>query len=185
MTLDKETPADRDGNWITLASGRPFYYLKPTALTLMEVAVPLSNICRFTGHTKAFYSVAQHSVFVSRIVPPEYAMWGLMHDAAEAVMGDMNTLLKMLLPAFKVLEKDIERVVHAGFGLHGPQPPIVKWADLVALATERRDLMPDDGHEWPVLNGIYPHDQIIVPLLPNDARDLFVARFMQLCHDQP
>jgi hypothetical protein len=60
---------------------------------LPDISHALSLISRFTGHSKCPYSVAQHSVMVSRLTLPENALWGLLHDASEAYLGDVATPL--------------------------------------------------------------------------------------------
>src|ERR1700674_199080 len=59
-----------------------------------DIAHSLSLLCRFTGHVKQFYSVGEHSVRVSYLCPPEYQLWGLLHDAGECYAGDVNRPLK-------------------------------------------------------------------------------------------
>jgi hypothetical protein len=165
---------------ILLASGRYFDFTAPTPITINEVSHGLSNICRFTGHSSEFYSVAQHSVLVSYLVPPKLAMWGLLHDAAEAVMGDMSSPLKKLLPQYKELENRVEEVILRGFGLHGTKPPEIKHADLVALRTEQRDLMRKEGGMWINLDGIEPVPSPIIPLKPLNAEVMFLSRYHYL-----
>lgn len=106
-----------------------------------EIAYALSYINRFTGHAGA-YSVAQHSVLVSYLVPKKLALEGLLHDAAEAYLGDVASPLKQLIRAlYKPLEYDVERWLSHQHRLEFPFPPEIKHADLVMLLTEHRDLM--------------------------------------------
>lgn len=96
-------PRDRRGEWILTFSGERFYPFSPAPeeVKTKDIAHALANICRFNGHTRGFYSVAAHSVHVSRLVPPEFALEALLHDAAEAYVGDMVRPLKRGLPAFE------------------------------------------------------------------------------------
>lgn len=165
-------------------SGNYFDFSKPESsyIDIDTIAHALSNICRFTGHVDFFYSVSQHSVLVSYLVPPEYAMEGLMHDAGEAYIGDVATPLKAMLSDYKTIEHRVEEAVFRRFGLPIVMHPSVKQGDLRAIATERRDLMPEaiDGLPWECLDGIEPYPEKIIPLSPEDAKKLFLARYYEL-----
>lgn len=172
------------GPTILLASGRYFDLEDPESseFDIFDIAHALSQICRFTGHCKSFYSVAQHSVLVSHVVPPAHAFAGLMHDAAEAFIGDVAKPLKMMLPDYKRIEQRIEAAVFAYFGLPHELPACVKEADRILLRTEQRDLMNADGHRWPITEQLQPLDEPIVPLAPMAAHMLFLNRYAELRH---
>lgn len=180
-TFSTTTKPGVRGPTILLVSGRYFSFVHPQALTPYEIAHALSNLCRFTGHSREFYSVAQHAVLVSRLVPPEFAWEGLHHDDGEAVMGDMSSPLKALIRMFKAIETRCERPILAAFGIDvGNMPRAVKHADLRALATEKRDLMATRGEVWTVLHDIKPDTFRIKPLPPAQARQLWMDRYMEL-----
>jgi 5'-deoxynucleotidase YfbR-like HD superfamily hydrolase len=147
--------------------------------SLIDIAHALGNTCRFGGHVSQFYSVAQHSVLVSELVPHEHAWCALMHDAAEAFVGDIPSPLKDLLPDYHKIERRVHDAIRHRFNV----PPItypVKQADLVMLATERRDLMAEQTREWPLLHGIQPMRQRISVLYPRAATQAFLARAQQV-----
>lgn len=167
---------------ILTATGRYFSFVDPEAseFDIRDIAHALSNTCRFAGHVRSFYSVAQHSDMVSRLVPPEMALAGLLHDAAEAFIGDVTRPLKQLLPEYKTIERRVERAVFRRFGLPETLPPEVKRADMVMLATERRDLMPDNDVFWPILEGVEPLWATLHPQAPAIACANFLHRYEQL-----
>lgn len=167
---------------IQTASGRYFNFVQPRVedVSILDIAHALSNIARFTGHARAFYSVAQHCVLVSRIVPREHALAGLLHDAAEAYVGDVAAPLKQLLPQYKEVEARVEATVLCAFDIGDVLPSCVKAADMVALATEKRDLMCDSPIEWGILNGVHAVAERIRPMSPTMAKLAFLERFIQL-----
>jgi uncharacterized protein len=151
-----------------------------SAINIQQVAAALSKICRFTGHTREFYSVAQHSVYVSLIVPPEDAMAGLLHDAAEAFIGDVAKPLKMLLPDYQEIEKRVEAAVFKALGIELPLPKSVKQADLRMLVSEQRDLMPGHTATGQLWYNIEPISWTICPMFPKHAELRFLDRYAQL-----
>lgn len=168
-------------SWILTQSGKQFDLLAPEAdmVVLDDIAHALANICRFAGYTQTHYSVGQHSILASHLVPPADALHALLHDAAEAYVGDMVSPLKDLLPGFKAIEARIWMAIAARFEIAARMPASIKEADLVLMATERRDLLPP-GTPWPSLEGIQPLPNRIVPWPPAFARLAFKRRFKQL-----
>ena len=172
-------------NYIQTLSGKKFDYINATAddIDIEDIATALSNICRFSGHLPEFYSVAQHSVLCSQIVPAEFAFEALMHDAAEAYCQDIPSPLKMLLPDYRRIESRVDGLIRTKFDIPQLPSPVVKYADRVMLATERRDLELDDSEPWGILEGIIASDLIqVVPLRPGQAYGLFIARFIELMY---
>ncbi|WP_025856660.1 phosphohydrolase [Pseudomonas sp. CHM02] len=168
--------------WIITQSGQQFDLLRPTAAMIkpVDIAHALSRLCRFNGHTRAHYSVAQHSLIVASLVPAEHQLVALLHDATEAYIGDMTRPLKAVLPEYQVVENNIWLAVCTRFSILPDLPACVKQADMVALATERRDLMPYHLEEWECLRGVQPMTDVIVPLPADYASMAFFTQLMNL-----
>lgn len=179
----QETDSDDRGGWIQTRTGRQFFPLnpKPEDVCLEDIAHPLAMQCRFTGHCKYHYSIAQHSVLVSLHCDPQDALWGLLHDASEAYLVDVPRPLKRI-PEFAEVylraEKSLMDVICAHFGLPTTMPGSVHFADGAALATEKRDLMAIPPAPWEDLPPPWPEP--IKEMSPEAARDLFYARFHEL-----
>ncbi|MFZ3182831.1 MAG: phosphohydrolase [Pseudomonas sp.] len=169
-------------SWILTHSGKRIELLAPTAAMIdpMDIAHSLAHQARFNGHTRGFYSVAQHCCIVADLVPAEHQLAALLHDATEAYVGDLVRPLKQLLPDFVDIEQRIWLAICDQFNLEPELPPCVHDADLIALATERRDLMPAHPDAWPCLAGTQPSAAIIKPWgSPVSAMNYF-NRLMQL-----
>lgn len=153
---------------------------QPDMIDLIDIVIGLSRESRFAGQTKVFYSVAQHSTLASHIVPPEFAMEALLHDASEAYLKDIPRPLKQLLPDYRRIEHRLQDVIRARYGLPEAQSYPVTKADRIMLATERRDLMPDDASDWPILANVRPLDKRINAVGHHRAEALFMQRFLEV-----
>jgi 5'-deoxynucleotidase YfbR-like HD superfamily hydrolase len=176
------------GPYLQTVSGRwvnPFDP-DPAQLDPADIARALANQCRFGGHCRAFYSVAQHSVIVSRLVEerggdPDDVFAALMHDATEAYLGDMPHPLKHRSPlgaAFQEAEERLEAVIRERFAIK-PDVPEIKRADRALLATERRAFSDDLWH-WPELEGVEPLDLPLEAWSPDAAAQAFAERYAEL-----
>lgn len=151
-------------------------------VSIHDIAHALSNVCRFGGHCLTFYSVAQHSCHVCDCLPEQHKLWGLLHDAAEAYLADLTSPVKRNLRSMRVAiyddtERRIMEVVAKKFSLRMPEPPEVREADLILLATEKRDIM-TPRTDW-ALN-IAPAEFHITPWTPTQAKLEFMRRFLML-----
>lgn len=171
-------------------SGNYFDFINPhlNQFNIYDIAHALSNCCRFAGHAREYYSVAQHSVLVARFVMRnaapvdiiDYGRAGLLHDGAEAYLGDITRPLKQLLPDYKAIEARTEAALFAAFRIPQPLPKIVKHADLVLLSTEQRDLMPPHDDNWSLIDGIAPLPEVINPWYPEKAEREFLKLWEEL-----
>lgn len=171
-----------DGGWIQTYTGIKFFPLRPKKedISIEDIAHALSMQCRFTGHVKKFYSIAQHSVYVSYLCDSSDALYGLLHDASEAYVSDVSSPLKKLeeFKAYINVEKNLQSKIYDSFGLNADTPKSVKKADMVMLATEARDLMSPIHVDW--RNREEPYLFNINPLSPEESKEIFLKRFEQL-----
>lgn len=168
-------------DYISTYTKEKFHYDDPAvdSINITDIAKGLSNTCRFSGQLEEFYSVAQHSVAVSEMLPPEYALEGLLHDAAEAYMSDITSPLKKLLPDYQELERYLMLVINCEFGVDFTKASkeMVKQADWKRLLWEARDLK---GEVWEP-ETLLPTAKVF-PLLPKDAYKQFMSKFEELTH---
>jgi hypothetical protein len=176
------------GPYIQTVSGRwvnPFEP-DPAQLDASDIARALANQCRFGGHSRVFYSVAQHSVIVSRVVEGrggdvEDVFAALMHDASEAYLGDMPHPIKHRSPlgaAFREAEAGLEATIRERFKIKANVPE-VKRVDRALLATERRTFSAESWH-WPELDDVEPLDLELTAWPPDKAADEFARRYAEL-----
>lgn len=175
----------RVGDWIQTCSGEPFWPFDPRVeeIRLEDIAHALSMQCRFAGHTKYFYSVAQHSVLVSCEVPELFARQALFHDASEAYLVDLPKPLKnhgIFGEEYRWCEERLMKVIAERFNLGWPLDPEVKRADVALLATERETLMRPCSRPWNLDERVEPSTQVIVHLDPIQAKHFFLRRAAQL-----
>lgn len=169
--------------YIATATNKHFYYLdvRIEDIDIQDIASGLANECRFNGQLDNFYSVAQHSVYASYLVAPEFALEALLHDASEAYIKDLPSPLKKLLPEYKLIELRVEKMIRKKYSLPETMSNEVHFADLMMLATEKRDLEIDVGGNWLMLEGIPASDFVVNPLTPPQAKSTFLQRFYELC----
>jgi hypothetical protein len=164
-----------------LRSGVWFDFCAPASsdFTIEDIAHGLANICRYSGQCTRFYSVAEHSILVSETAKG-FEFEALLHDAAEAFLGDITRPLKQLLPEFKKIEANVERVILDRFGVGGPIPPQVKQADLRVLAAEQQQIMPEGTDGWVRGQKVEPAPITVRHLPPDEGERMFLERFDRL-----
>lgn len=174
----------REGAYMQTISGRGFWPMDPRLeeVDINDIAHALSNVCRFGGHMAEFYSVAQHSVIVSDLLPRNLALQGLLHDAPEAYIGDMIQPLKYCMPQFKDIENRVWAVIATRYGLPENMDDQVHVADKRAIVTEARDLLHIhvDWLDREPYCSFAPVCMKIDPLPPGQAKALFLQRFHSL-----
>lgn len=117
----------------------------PTSIVLEDIAHALSMICRYGGHSRHFYSVAEHSVLMAEHFEKKsqhgLARVAALHDATEAYLGDIVRPLKTRLPEYQRAEERLQGMILTKFGLIAVIPKSVKQADLSITNDERAALM--------------------------------------------
>jgi uncharacterized protein len=173
----------RDSGWIQTFTGKQFWPLdsREEDICIEDIAHALSNICRYGGHTKEFYSVAQHSVLVSLQCQPEDAFAGLMHDASEAYLYDLPRPVKHALgmELYREAEKRLDSLIAHKYGIAQESAQRAKAFDDVLLMTERRDLMVAPPIPWSPCHAA-PLETSIVAWSPLMSKFLFLEYFHHL-----
>jgi hypothetical protein len=151
---------------------------------IVEIAHALANQCRYSGHTRRHYSVAEHSLLVERVVAargcgPKEQQWALVHDAEEAYLLDLPSPIKQRpeMAAYRAAGKRLMSEIVTWLGLEGEEPAIVKDVDVELRGTERAWLFPqiENWDTRPVIPGI-----ACGVMTPEGARVAWLARFHEL-----
>lgn len=169
-------------NKIRLFSGHYFdpFNPDPEAITIENVAHGLSNVCRFGGHTKAFFSVANHSIGVSDWISTkqkEAGFWrysdvmaGLLHDASEGLgLFDIPKPIKDRMPEYKAAEERVMKMVAQKFGFEWPLSDIVKQVDADYLQWEWDNL---------VIGDLLEGGRVFIT--PEETRVIFLRTFKEI-----
>ncbi|MCP4936387.1 MAG: phosphohydrolase [bacterium] len=162
----------------------PLETFDPEAIHIEDIAHALGMLCRFNGQCKTFYSVAEHSVHVSHEIASNLALLGLMHDAAEAYLGDVPTPLKKELEGYCVKEDKLMKLISDKFGFEWPKEDALeevelKRADNQLLADEKHVVMGREPKPWPGILEVKNHDRIQC-WSPGEAKEQFLTRFREL-----
>jgi hypothetical protein len=158
----------------------------PSQIVIDDIAHALANQCRFGGHCRSFYSVAQHSCLLSDLVAAEGGnasdqLWGLLHDAAEAYLVDLPHPLKHrseLGERFRAVEGTLRSLIVERFGLPSQPPPLLKELDRALLAAEKEALL-SPTWVWPELEGVVPVAVAIEPWPPERGAPELLTRFVK------
>ena len=113
-------------------------------IDIVDIAHSLSLQCRFSGHCSRFYSVAEHSIYVSSLLPQEFKLAGLLHDASEAYLDDIPTPVKNQIQDYKMYEYALMDKIFRKFNIsYSYKNQEIKYADLTILYYEKKELMAD------------------------------------------
>jgi len=178
---------ERNGDWIETFTGRQFWPLDPCAedVCIEDIAHALSLLCRFNGHCKCFYSVAEHSLLCSELALRQglgrrMELLTLLHDASEAFISDVSRPVKHYVHNFKQIEDQVQQAVLSAFSIAEPseeEKQLIEEIDVKVLAAEAATLMPFKN--WGLPHP--PTDQVTIDALkPDDAKDSFLTRFQIL-----
>lgn len=175
--------------WIETVSGVKFEFLdpKPEQIQIKDIAHSLAMNCRFVGQCRKFYSVAEHSWHVARMLegtPLEVQLAGLLHDASEAYITDVASPVKQYMPEYQKMEDTIMVAISKKYGLEYPFHPAVKHCDAAMLSNEAHHLLISRGNDWdmwqykkrpPIIDAYRP-----IGMAPETAKEIFLDKFWEL-----
>lgn len=158
------------GPWTQTHMGKRFYPLDPRVedIELFDIAWSLSMQCRFAGHTSRFYSVAEHSIYVSDFCSPKNKLAGLLHDATEAYLTDIPSPIKSLIPKFTELQDKLYKVIAEKFKLPQEIPEEVHLIDKKIVHDEAIKLLIPLSPSW-----VKPSEKLGVKFFTSPKDHLF------------
>lgn len=170
--------ANRCGDWIQTFTGRAFWPLdpRPDEVHIADIAHALAHQCRYAGHCRRFYSVAEHSVLLARAMPKEHRLAALLHDAPEAYLVDLPRPVKRFMPSYGVAEMAVWLAISARFGLSPELAAEVHEADTRILVDEFEQAMAPPPAPWSV-DGLRPLGVALRFWTPVEAEMQFMAEF--------
>lgn len=180
-TRDLPTGPDGSVGWIETYSQKFFFYLEknPENISIDDIAQGLSNLCRFAGQVKEFYSVAQHSCIICDYAPEHLKLIGLLHDGAEAYISDIPRPVKGIIPQIKELEVTIQMQIAEKFGLSFPYSGQIDVLDAQLMLAEAQQLFNHRVSWW--IEGLDPLNILIGKCWePKKAKNEFMSRFINL-----
>jgi hypothetical protein len=170
---------ERVGDWLQTFTGLQVYPLdlREEEINIDDIIHSLSHQCRFGGHSSRFYSVAEHSLYVSQLLWTELApgdiqiaRTGLFHDSSETYLIDIPRPIKSHLTNYMTIEAKVEKTIAKKFGLLDPMPPVIKDSDNWVLATEAKFLMKKPPISWAL--SWEPHPTLFVEGLSPEKAEL-------------
>jgi uncharacterized protein len=173
----------RHAHFIQTFTGITYYPADPRPLEvdIRDIAHALSLLCRYTGHCRVFYSVAEHSLHVADLVRsygPDIELEALLHDAAEAYCNDISRPLKRSLRDYRIVESLNDIAVRARFDLPVQHTAIIKEADNDLLHCEYAALMKNPLPEG--TPGVFRELVNIRGYMPDEVETMFLHRFTNL-----
>lgn len=175
-------------DWIQTYTGKKFYPFAPNPadICIEDIAHSLAMQCRFGGHCKQFYSVAQHSVLMSVhwFKNKELKRYALLHDASEAYLSDIPRPLKYRVDFwfYRIAESALQKMIYIKFGLNPEEPHEIKKADHEVLVEEAMSekimspLHPDWLEKGKKLMNLHPQS-------PEKAEQMFLEQYYKLFRD--
>lgn len=170
------------GDWSQSFTGVKFYPLNPHIedINITDIAHALSLTCRYGGHCKFHYSVAQHSVLCASVAEPADRFAALMHDASEAYLSDIIRPFKHKLPEYQEAEARMMKIIAEKYGFEYPMSSRIKEIDNRMLLTEKLQLM-KTSDLWSVEKNFHPYKNVVIePMHPLEAEKIFIETFLDI-----
>jgi hypothetical protein len=173
-------------SYIITYTGKQFNLLEPetTSIDIIDIAHSLAMQCRWTGHCKHHYSIAQHAYYCSFIGPTNSALQRLMHDSSEAYLGDMNRPLKHYTEAgdaYRRVEWPIQNLIYTSYGMPKQEAASVGLADQAMLYAEQAQLLPPVTFEISDPEAKSKAANVFIEeWTPRSAEKMFMTRFIEL-----